>query len=170
MKNWISILVAVFLSTTLTGCSAGSSPVPDNSKAYIGLFSGAIAGGLVGSALNEKGGGRVRAVALGAAVGAVAGGAIGLLVSDLDREKANAVARQERYRANNWQRSSSPYAAAPVQAAMQVTAMKPQLVVKKKEAMNVKASSSEKDKFLSILNHLPSFQWFVNDVKQEDIG
>ena len=71
MKTWISVLLLAVFMVNLVGCSNMTPPREGSSRAYIGMFSGAIAGGLVGSNFGENRGGRVGVIAFSALVGGV---------------------------------------------------------------------------------------------------
>lgn len=182
MKNWISALMVFFLGVSLAGCSTvsstNSSPNPDASKEMIGLFSGAIIGGLAGSAANQKGGGRLTAISLGAVAGAIVGFALGKFMDDQDREKALALSKNRQ--SGNWQQASHPLAP-KVNTTTKVTteakampAMKPLQPANDKKIAGKKEKPAKEtgasDKFLSLWRDLPSTQWFVNDMKQQDVG
>jgi hypothetical protein len=207
MKNWISALAVFFLGVSLVGCSnmssTNSSPNPDSSKEIIGLCSGAIIGGLAGSAVGQKGGGRVTAISLGAVAGAIVGFTLGKFMDDQDRDKALGLSKNQP--ANNWQQASHPLAPKVTTAANGATAptkvtaeakmaTAPKVTTEANVATDVKilpakspvqpandkkiAGTNEKpaketnpsDKFLSLWRDLPSTQWFVNDMKPQDVG
>jgi len=194
MKNWISALLVVFLGAGIAGCSTMERANPDSSKEYIGMFTGAIAGGLAGSALGHKGGGRVTSITIGAVVGALIGCGLGMFLDEKDREKAMATAEKNKdpavvnarqQQASNW-RQSTPLVNR-VETAAKTTPVKTPLIEKKELTVvktpaektsvdkkvvekTAKKESTVNDKFLSVWRNLPSTQWFVNDVKQEELG
>lgn len=81
IKNTLSMFIAIALSASLVACSTNTP------KQNVGLATGAIAGGLVGSAFGA-GTGKVVAIGAGAVVGALLGGAIGKSMDESDNAKA----------------------------------------------------------------------------------
>lgn len=79
---------------------------PDTKKADVGLVSGAVAGGIIGSSFG-RGSGNVLATAAGAVVGGIIGNEIGRQLDDRDRMLAqeaefDALERGESGRARTW--------------------------------------------------------------------
>ena len=185
MKNWISALLIFLMAFGLSACSTmysnNSAPVPDASKEMIGLFSGAIIGGLVGSAVDEKGGGRVTAIGIGAIVGGAVGWFLGKYIDDRDQEKAMIaqgqkpyVRERQQYQARqsaNWRQASNPVA--PKQnvaaAAKRIERLFMTAANDKKIAPKTQLKSDgEKGDQLGLWRDVPSPQWFVNDTKKQE--
>jgi hypothetical protein len=109
MKTWISALLMVVLGVSLVGCSNMTPPREGTSRAYIGMFSGAIIGGLVGSHTAEKGGGRLGVIGLGALIGGIVGGGLGMFMDAKAYERAHpetCVTKPRQPSANSWQHAS----------------------------------------------------------------
>lgn len=192
MKKWLSLILILSLASTLPACSsigtqANSTPT-ENSKTLIGLFSGAIIGGLAGSALSEKGGGRLTAVGLGAVVGGILGGSIGSIMDQKDviqeRKVAaggnNAVVKNAEAKSNAWQHTTTTAAASLVKPAP-TTKPQPQEAQVQSPKKNVTtpsdsietASARDKstmaamnDKIVTLLKKIPSTQWFFDNGNQ----
>lgn len=81
MKKCISALLLVLLGIGLTGCADPNSSV---TKQDVGVISGAVIGGLVGSRFGG-GSGQVAAIGAGTVAGAFIGGSIGKNMDDTDR-------------------------------------------------------------------------------------
>lgn len=81
MKKLFSALVVLFCSASLIGCQ-------NMSNQDVGVLTGGVAGGLLGSTIG-KGGGQVLAIAAGTIAGAIIGGAVGKNMDDTDRLKMN---------------------------------------------------------------------------------
>jgi surface antigen len=81
MKKLVTALLAFFCSLALVGCQ-------NMSNQDVGVLSGAVAGGLLGSTIGG-GGGRVLAIAAGTIAGAVIGGSIGKSMDNTDRMRMN---------------------------------------------------------------------------------
>lgn len=179
MKNWNSAWLIFFLSLSLVGCSTMNStvsaPNPNKSKEYIGLFSGAILGGLTGSAIGQKGGGRLTVTAIGAVVGAIAGFALGKFADDQDRDLAKVAARKNEVSPSmtrkpaqssaSWQQASNPMITMTM--VQKITPVK-KVVVEGKQAQLLKTPTAKKETstIVGLWQHLPSRQWFVNDMEQ----
>ncbi|EKD53725.1 MAG: OspA [uncultured bacterium] len=81
MKKIVTTLMTLIAYASLVGC--------DNmTKQDVGVVSGSVIGGLVGSQFG-KGGGNILAIGAGAVAGALIGGAIGKNMDDTDRLKMN---------------------------------------------------------------------------------
>ncbi len=185
MKNWISFGLVFFLGLSLAGCSTMNStvaaPNPDHSKEIIGLFSGAIIGGLAGSAVGQKGGGRVTEVAIGAALGGLVGFFVGKFVGDQDRDLAQLSAERNKqslspYKGTvqeprNLQQASNPMVTTGMIQEFTLVGKGPMAKNKSRKSAKVAAAKNETSTTLSSLwRYLPSRQWFVNDMKQGGIG
>lgn len=81
MKKLFTLLVALICCASLTACQ-------DMSNQDVGVMTGAVAGGLLGSTIGG-GSGKVLAIAAGTIAGAVIGGSIGKSMDDTDRMKMN---------------------------------------------------------------------------------
>jgi hypothetical protein len=133
-------------------------------------------------------------------VGAIIGAGLGMYLDDLDRDKvltqqsgASKKVYNRKHLANKWPFAPEPQAlnvkpekqpsiekkelAAVKTKAGEIELSSKALAVKKvsdkKEPAKKEAtakSNNVNDKILSLWKHLPSTQWFVNDVKQEDVG
>ena len=155
MKNWITLLLTIVLGISVTGCSNMSYPSTATTQEYIGMFSGAVLGGVAGSAVQAHGGSHYTAIGIGAVVGALIGGGIGMVLSakqqpvitpttssSLDDDHENLTLQQPKATI-----SSTPSANnTPI-------AQKPRLL--------------HQNKKLSLWQSAyPSTQWFVDDGKQ----
>ena len=81
MKKILSAFLVFICSTQLIGCA-------NMSNQDAGVLTGAVAGGLLGSAIGQ-GSGQMLAIAAGAAAGAMIGGAVGKNMDDTDRMRMN---------------------------------------------------------------------------------
>lgn len=96
MKNVLVKLVLLLVSMSLVGCTNYPS------KQNVGIATGAVAGGLIGSAVGS-GGGQALAIGVGAVAGALIGGAIGKSMDDTDRMKmASALQNNPSGRSTHW--------------------------------------------------------------------
>jgi surface antigen len=81
MKRIISALIVLFCSMSLVSCS-------NMSNQDVGVVTGGVAGGLLGSTVGG-GSGRILAIAAGTLAGAFIGSKIGKSMDDTDRMKMN---------------------------------------------------------------------------------
>lgn len=81
MKKMITTIIVLFCSFSLIGCA-------NMSKQDVGVVTGGVAGGLLGSTVGG-GSGRILAIAAGTLAGAYIGGSIGKSMDDVDRMKMN---------------------------------------------------------------------------------
>lgn len=81
MKKLFTALVVLLCSASLVGCQ-------NMSKQDMGVITGGVAGGLLGSTVG-KGSGQILAIAAGTIAGAIIGGAIGKNMDDTDKLKMN---------------------------------------------------------------------------------
>ena len=81
MKKLISAILIMSIGAALAGCAQPNSSV---TKQDVGVMSGGVIGGLIGSRFGG-GGGQIAAIAAGTLAGAFIGGAIGKNMDDTDR-------------------------------------------------------------------------------------
>lgn len=81
MNRILTALLILFCSMSLVGCDTMT-------KQDMGVVTGGVAGGLLGSTVGG-GNGRILAIAAGTIAGAMVGGAIGKNMDDMDRLKMN---------------------------------------------------------------------------------
>lgn len=81
MKKIFTLLVTLIASASLVGCQ-------NMSNQDVGVISGGVAGGLLGSTIGG-GSGKILAVAAGTIAGAMIGGAIGKNMDENDRMRMN---------------------------------------------------------------------------------
>lgn len=81
MKRFISALLLVVLSLGLAGCADPNSTV---TKQDVGIISGSVIGGVLGSRFGG-GSGQIAAIGAGTIAGAMIGGALGKSMDDVDR-------------------------------------------------------------------------------------
>lgn len=81
MKKILVACIALICSLSLVGCE-------NMRNQDVGVMTGALAGGLLGSTIGQ-GSGQVLAIGVGAIAGALIGGAIGKNMDDTDRLKMN---------------------------------------------------------------------------------
>ncbi len=79
MRKFFTTILILFCSASLVGCQ-------NMSKQDVGVMTGALAGGLLGSTIGQ-GSGQVLAIGAGALAGALIGGAIGKNMDDTDKLK-----------------------------------------------------------------------------------
>lgn len=174
MKKWVSLFLILSCASSLQSCSSTGSSSFDSSKTVIGLVSGALIGGIAGSALDRNGSNRATAVGIGAVVGGILGGGIGMVMDERDKVETklpaagdNAVVRNAEAKSNSWQHSTTTAAAAvkgqqPVAASKITQTATPETAeMKKKKDQQTKA-----EKLLTLLHKLPSTQWFFDDGNQ----
>lgn len=82
MKKFFLVCLTALLSISLVGCQ-------NMSNQDVGVLTGGVAGGLLGSTIG-KGSGQVLAIAAGTIAGAVIGGSIGRNMDQTDRLRMNA--------------------------------------------------------------------------------
>jgi surface antigen len=81
MKKLFTSLVILISTISLIGCQ-------NMSNQDVGVITGGIAGGLLGSTVG-KGSGQILAIAAGTVAGSIIGGSIGKSMDDVDRMKMN---------------------------------------------------------------------------------
>lgn len=81
MKKLFTAIIVLLCTASLVGCQ-------NMSKQDVGVLSGGVAGGLIGSTVG-KGSGQILAIAAGTIAGAIIGGAIGKNMDDTDKLKMN---------------------------------------------------------------------------------
>lgn len=81
MKKIVTVFVCFICAISLIGCQ-------DMSKQDVGVLTGGVAGGLLGSTIG-KGNGQLLAIAAGTVAGAIIGGSIGKSMDETDRLKMN---------------------------------------------------------------------------------
>lgn len=94
MKGFLRNVLLLLIGVSLVSCS-------NTSKQNVGVATGAVAGGLVGS-LFGAGSGKALAVVGGAVAGALIGGAIGKNMDENDAAKTNAALNQQIGQPTHW--------------------------------------------------------------------
>lgn len=79
MKKFISVIIAILITSSLSGCQSGSG-----NKRTAGTLIGGVAGGLLGSQFG-KGSGKLAATGIGALAGALVGGSVGQSLDEYDK-------------------------------------------------------------------------------------
>lgn len=163
MKTWISTFLVMTLGLSLSGCSTTPS---DSSKAYIGMFSGAVIGGLSGGAARPNGGGHFNYVAVGALLGALVGGGLGMVLDEKDQAAKIASTSTTQ---NDSQDKTFRITTSTHQPIQQQT-RQPASTTASNKAKSVQKNISMNDKLRNFWKSLPSTQWFFDTGRQADVG